>query len=395
MMKLQNVPVGDIVKNPWRDKDLYPISDDRIAGLRESIRTHGFFTTPKGRRRNGKVEIGCGHARLAAAKKAGLATIPIFIDDIDDDAMLLLMTDENALQSGANPGAVMNEVAAVTRRLIEGLLRGGTIVPPVAKAFESNLAIEAARGKLRRGTDVHIALGHGIIRRYLGQGDIDESHRAERQVREAITALKQSGKYDDIVDEALRRYPPVVSAAPSTSTAVARRAPARRVPRERILDERCASVFPNDHQFHAFREAVTTRTARRFIPIERQLDLARQIMARPAGNQGRGGANTRRQIGAPHIQRMVQAEVEEASRRQRDIDQEEREAFLREQREERITRELHSANASLRSLVSSLAKLDQLADEFPDHPKIGGFSARLDLLTNSIKQLSRKLRRAE
>jgi hypothetical protein len=42
--------------------------------------------------------------------------------------MLRLMTDENATQAGANPGAVLNEVA-VTRRLIDGLFEGGgTIV---------------------------------------------------------------------------------------------------------------------------------------------------------------------------------------------------------------------------------------------------------------------------
>jgi hypothetical protein len=34
---------------------------------------------------------------------------------VDDDAMLRLMTDENATQGGNSPGAVLNEVAAVMR----------------------------------------------------------------------------------------------------------------------------------------------------------------------------------------------------------------------------------------------------------------------------------------
>jgi hypothetical protein len=46
----------------------------------------------------------------------------------------------------------MNEVAAVTRRLIEGLLQPGTIVPPCLKAFENKLAADKARGNLRNGT---------------------------------------------------------------------------------------------------------------------------------------------------------------------------------------------------------------------------------------------------
>jgi hypothetical protein len=65
--------------------------------------------------------------------------------------MLRLMTDENATQAGANPGAVMNEVAAVTRRLIAGLLSAPTIVgaPAAIKAaFDSTLAMKQAVGKL-------------------------------------------------------------------------------------------------------------------------------------------------------------------------------------------------------------------------------------------------------
>jgi hypothetical protein len=63
------------------------------------------------------------------------------------------MTDENATQAGS-PGAVMNEVAAVTRRLIDGLLGSGTIVPqPIAKAFEverhwrRRVAVKAGRSR--------------------------------------------------------------------------------------------------------------------------------------------------------------------------------------------------------------------------------------------------------
>ena len=101
-------------------------------------------------------------------------------------AMLWLMTDENATPAGANPGAVMNEVMAVTNRLIGGLLETPDNCPvSLGQAFESNLAMKAAVGKLRNGTNVHRALGHNVIRRYLGQG------RAERLPRS--TAALVSG----------------------------------------------------------------------------------------------------------------------------------------------------------------------------------------------------------
>jgi hypothetical protein len=95
------------------------------------------------------------------------------------------------------------------------------VVPtPVAKAFENKSAIEGAQGRLRKrlsDANAELPLGHGTIRNYLGQGNADRSHRGERQIREAISALKQSGRYDEIVDEVLRKHPlPVAEAKPSS-----------------------------------------------------------------------------------------------------------------------------------------------------------------------------------
>lgn len=391
-MKLQNIPLDQIVDNPWRDLKLYPIDDDHVADLRDSIKEHGFFASLKGRRRNGKIELGCGHSRIAAAKKAKLDTIPIFIDDLDDDAMLRLMTDENALQSGSNPGAIMNEVAAVTRRLIEALLGPSDNCPKViAGLFNGAKGLETTRGALRNGNNVHRALGVDVIRPYLGQGNAERSHRAERQIREAISALKQAGRYDDIVSEALARHPqPVSDNPPSKGKAVT--APKPRRPR--ILDERCANLFPNEHQFHAFREAVTTAGAQKAIPVDQQYALAKNIMTSPPPKEGQSlrGATTKKQIGAPYIKVRVQAAVQEGLDKQRNIDKAEREVYLTEQREARIADELHSANASLRSLISAIARLIDLAEQCPDHPKIGGFSARLDTLVGAITQLRNKLK---
>jgi ParB-like chromosome segregation protein Spo0J len=382
-VRLQNIPLDDIVPNPWRDMKLYPIDRDHVVELRDSIDDHGFFGGVKGRRRNGKVEIGCGHMRIEAARKAKLDSVPIFIDDLDDDAMLRLMTDENALQSGANPGAVMNEVAAITRRLIEGLMETGTIVPvSVAKAFANKAAIEMARGKLRNGKDTHLTLGHNVIRTYLGQGNADRSHRADRQIREAISALKQSGRYDDIVDEVLLKYPPPVDenkAAKKTEVTTTK----PRTPKRRILDERCANVFSNEHQFHAFREAVTTQGAQKVLPVDKQYALAISIMK---------DASNKKLITATYIKRMAQVAVQEALKTQRNIDKEERELYLREQAEARIDEQLDTARMYVRSTISAIVKLIDLAEEFPAHPKIGGFATRLDDLANVIKQFSKKLK---
>jgi ParB/Sulfiredoxin domain len=387
-MKLQHIALEDIIPNPWRDTTLYPLDKEHIAELRDSIDDHGFFGGVKGRRVNGKVELGCGHARIEAARRAKLETVPIYIDDLDDDQMLRLMTDENATQAGANPGAVMNEVAAVTRRLIEGLLTANEDLDNcqgVAKAFENKTAFKQARAKLRTGTNTHLVLGIPVIRTYLGQGNPERSHRGERQIREAIGALKQSARYDDIVADAILKYPQPVSDVKESKTTTVEKT--KKPKRQRILDERCASVFPNEHQFHAFREAVTTSAAQKVIPVSAQLPLAKEIM-RAKTDEWRT-----KQVGAPYIKMKVQEQVQAGLKAQREIDKDERERYLSEQREARIDDELHTANASLRSLFSALAKLIDLANEFPHHPKLGGFSSRLDDLVPVIKQFGKKLAR--
>ena len=390
-MKMQSISLKDIVPNPWRDMTLYPFDEAHVAALIASIDYHGFFGGVKGRRRNGKVELGCGHMRIEAARavRPKLETVPIFVGDLDDDEMLRLMTDENATQAGSNPGAVMNEVAAVTRRIIDGLLSGRILPDSVTKAFEDERQLKRARTKLQirltepEKADIHLAIGHGVIARYLGHGDPKKSSRSETQIREAITTLKQAGRYDDIVDEAIRKYPQPVATV-SKSRAVATIKP--RPPRRRILDERTANVFPNDHQFHAFREAVTTPAAQRAIPVEEQLALAKSIM-KPVADR-----TEKKQVSAAYVKRMVQAQVEEQIKAQREISREEKEAYLAERREEKIKNELENANMYLRSLLSALARVGDLNRQYPGHPKIGGFAARLDTLVGAIQQFSKKIK---
>jgi hypothetical protein len=62
--------------------------------------------------------------------------------------MLRLMTDENALQAGSSAGAIINEVAAVTRQLVEVLLEPGLAPIGAKQAFEGKLGYQQARGRL-------------------------------------------------------------------------------------------------------------------------------------------------------------------------------------------------------------------------------------------------------
>jgi predicted HicB family RNase H-like nuclease len=387
-MKPQTISLDRIVDNPFRDMKLFPINTDQVAIIQDSIADNGFFGGVKARARNGKIELACGHHRIAAAREAKLGKIDIVVDDMDDDEMIRLMVTENATQSGTNPGAIMNEVAAVTRRLIGVLLdQPKDLVRIHTKWFEGQKGFESARGRLLArldDPDKDGGIGWRIVQRYLANGN-EKSPRSYSEIQQAISALKQSGKYDRIVDDELRKHPQPVTGKPAKGkTIVKAKQPTK--PKRRVLDENCAHVFPNDYQFRAFREAVTTEGAQAVIPVEKQLALAKEIMA------GKKDQFSMKQAGAPFIKKYVQGKVLEGLKEQREINKEERDRYNTEQREARIDDELHSANASLRSLISAIGKMMDLAKEFPAHPKLGGFSARLDTLVGAIKQFSAKLK---
>jgi len=403
MLKLQNVPLNQIVASKWRDEDLYPIDEDHVAELKESITDHGFFSSVIGRRQSGgKIEIACGHARVAAARKARLDTIPIFVGDLDDDAMLRALTDENALQGGSSPGAIINEIAAVTRRIVDGLLedvtgvaRDAKLPAPLAKsirqAFNDQAEIEKAFMRLiKRASDpdASVPIGTDTIRLYLGQGDPQKAHRSEKQIRETLGALRQSGRYDAIINDAIAKHPIADEDDDDTEpkdTAIIKRKSAK--PKPRLLDDRVANVFQTDQQFHAFREAVTTSAAQKAIPVNQQITLAKEIM-RPKYKD----APQPKQVTAGKIKAGVQERVNDYMKEQRKIDKEERDAYLAEQMEVAIDHELTKAGSSLRSLIGSIATLMKLAEKYPAHPKIGGFSAKLDDLVDTIKQFGKKLK---
>ena len=61
--------VKEIKANPFRNLELYPLNDEKIYVLRESIRTTGFWDNVVGRINDkGKPELAYGHHRMAAVK---------------------------------------------------------------------------------------------------------------------------------------------------------------------------------------------------------------------------------------------------------------------------------------------------------------------------------------
>ena len=91
------VKIRDIHPNPFRHSERYPIKSEKVAALRESMRSTDYWGNILARKKNGKIEIAYGHHRLIALKAefAPDHKVELIIRDLDDDKMLEIMAREN------------------------------------------------------------------------------------------------------------------------------------------------------------------------------------------------------------------------------------------------------------------------------------------------------------
>ena len=98
-MQLMQLPLH--ILDPWQGADgqhqpFKPYTPEKLTELAESIRQNGVIEAISVRTKpDGRMEILAGHNRVAAAKLAGLQTVPAIVQQLDDDAAEILLVDSN------------------------------------------------------------------------------------------------------------------------------------------------------------------------------------------------------------------------------------------------------------------------------------------------------------
>lgn len=184
------VNLKDIQPNPYRNFDLYPISEEKVRSLTNSIKETGFWGNIIGREKGGKIEIAYGHHRLEALKKIFPPTkeIDISVKDYSDEEMIKVMADENDEVYSCVPGAVDDAVKAARDFLLKH--------PDRARKILSSGDTEVKR----------VRVGAPVITKFLG------GNWTENKVENALERIRlvESG----IVDAAsLYKFPTLTSAA--------------------------------------------------------------------------------------------------------------------------------------------------------------------------------------
>ena len=97
--RLMQLPLT--ILDPWQSADgerqpFKAYTDARLQELAESIKQHGVIEAicvrPKA---DGRMEIIAGHNRVAAARLAGLATVPAVVQQLDDAQAAIMLVDSN------------------------------------------------------------------------------------------------------------------------------------------------------------------------------------------------------------------------------------------------------------------------------------------------------------
>lgn len=114
------VQIKDLKPNPFRDMKNYPINQEKVQSLTNSINETGFWDNILARKNNGNIEIAYGHHRLVVLKKLFKSDdyVDIPVRELDDSTMIRIMANENDENWGTNP-TIIDETIKVVRKYLK------------------------------------------------------------------------------------------------------------------------------------------------------------------------------------------------------------------------------------------------------------------------------------
>lgn len=146
-LKPELVQLAPSVLIPTTDNPRVMREDKAFAELVESIRSVGVLQPliarpmpSNGKRAAGTYDLRAGHRRLAAAKKAGLETVPVIVREMDDKLAIEITVTENLQRENLHP---LEEA-----RGIKHMLDAGWTPEAAAERFGKTAAWVAKRAKL-------------------------------------------------------------------------------------------------------------------------------------------------------------------------------------------------------------------------------------------------------
>lgn len=187
------VKLKDILPNPFRDIENYPINREKVEALKTSFEKTEFWDNVVGRiNKEGKPELAYGHHRWVALLESygPRHEIDLIIRNLDDATMIQIMANENMDDWGTNAIVDIETVAAVVKAFGEGKIELPKANPRAAGGLRGSMryAPSFIPEKLRNDTHVsksYTAQGIGEFLSWL-----DKDGTAQDKIHTALTALQ-------------------------------------------------------------------------------------------------------------------------------------------------------------------------------------------------------------
>lgn len=188
-MRTRVVTLSQVHPNPHRDMDRYPILEEKIDRLQESIQSTGFWENIIARPTQDGVELAYGHHRLEALRREFPPDheIEIIVRDLTDSEMLKIMARENDEAYHSTAWAAMETVRAVV------LAYAGGVVDLERPPEKTKKAYIRYAPSFVIGEDVPVAgpahpYTGAAVARFLGW--IDGKGGVQKRVETALRALE-------------------------------------------------------------------------------------------------------------------------------------------------------------------------------------------------------------
>lgn len=112
---ISRIPLDLIDPNPLQPRTAF--QPERLQELADSIRANGIIQPLVVRPRDGRYQLVAGERRWRAARLAGIADVPVFVQDVPDDRLLEITLVENIQREDLNPIEVAHAFDRLARDL--------------------------------------------------------------------------------------------------------------------------------------------------------------------------------------------------------------------------------------------------------------------------------------
>ena len=132
--KVLEIPVDQLI--PFKNHPFKVVDDEAMLRTVESVSQYGILSPLIARpMEDGGYELISGHRRKHAAELAGMATVPVIVREMDDDAATILMVDSNLQRETILP----SERAWAYRLKMEAMKHQGSRGDLTSSQFETKL----------------------------------------------------------------------------------------------------------------------------------------------------------------------------------------------------------------------------------------------------------------